>query len=229
MNFARFLGEIIFPRTCISCGKELATGVVCSSCFASIPVNETLFCATCKARLPDGKKICHREAPYILGAAGPYEHPVLKELVHRLKFGGIRDAADPLGALLADYLERCSLPLKDYVCVPLPLSKRRRRERGFNQAEEIARRLTKRLPLVMTDNVLARTKHTKAQTETSGAAERRLNVQGCFSIPRSDEVCGKKILLIDDVTTSGATFNESAKALRDAGAERVVAVAVAKA
>ncbi len=231
MNFKEFLGQIFFPRSCAACKTPLAEGVVCKSCLAAIPLNQTLFCATCDARLPGGKPTCHRDAACLIGGAGPYANPALKELVLQLKFKGIREAAKPLAELiaryLADILSAGRLPLATYIIVPIPLSKRRRNERGFNQAEEIARRLAVAMNMTMAANALARIRNTKPQTETNGLEDRLQNLRNCFLA--TSKVAGKNVLLIDDVTTSGTTLREAARALKAAGAKKIMAIAAAKA
>ena len=229
MDFLQFLADVFFPCSCVSCGKGLAREVICRHCFESIPVNGSFFCATCKARLPSGKKICHTGTPYILGAAGLYAHPTVKILIHDLKFRGVRAAADPLAGLLARYFMRCRMDLTNSVIIPIPLSKRRECERGFNQAGELARRTGEKIGLPFDARLLARTRDTLPQTETAGAAERRLNVAGCFFVPVPTAVARRNIILIDDVTTSGATLGEAARTLKKAGARTILAVAAAMA
>jgi competence protein ComFC len=230
MNFKEFLLNILFPRTCAGCKKSLDSGVICDSCFKTIPRNSTFFCATCDARLPDGRKTCHREAPCVIGGAGPYYNPALRNLVHQLKFKGVREASIPLANLIAAYLRNAHVTCRmSHVAflVPIPLSKRRERERGYNQAGEIARQLGVIMNIPLDENLLTRQKHTKPQTETHGIEERLKNIEGCFRA--ANGVSGKNIVLIDDVATSGATFREAARALKMAGAKKIVAVAAAKA
>jgi len=175
------------------------------------------------------KRICHRDAAYLLGSAGPYDDPTLRCLIHDLKFRGARGAAGPLAEIIARYLENLAFDLNDFLLIPVPLSQRRRNERGFNQTEEVARHLAQLMPLQIKTDVLIRTRNTKPQTETADAAERRRNVLTCFSIVKPDVIAGKNILLLDDVATSGATLGEAAHALKDAGARRIIGVTAAKA
>src|SRR6185437_15432844 len=95
MNF-RFIGDIFFPPACLGCGRRMPRAALCEVCRASITLYDALFCGTCMARLPDGRKICHKDAPYLLGAAASYDERPVAALVHGLKFQGIADAADPL-------------------------------------------------------------------------------------------------------------------------------------
>jgi ComF family protein len=150
-------------------------------------------------------------------------------LIHNLKFRGVRDAAKPLAELVAKYLTSIPVDLNDFLLIPIPLSRLRRNERGFNQTEEIARHLTRLVPLRTRTDILTRTRHTKPQTETADVAERRRNVLSCFSVAKPDAIAQKDILLLDDVATSGATLGEAARALKGAGARRIIGVTAAKA
>ncbi|MDE2019197.1 MAG: ComF family protein [Patescibacteria group bacterium] len=227
------LADIFFPRACLGCRRHLETGIICADCFATVPVRNTFFCGTCEARIPATAKICHPETPALFGAAGFYDDPVLKTLIHNLKFRNIREAAGPLAELMAKFISQTGLMSRtgrgEYNVVPVPLSRGRFFERGYNQAEEIARRLAGRLSLPLLDDALIKTKFTKAQAETKNLAERRKNLAGCFAVKKPEAVHGKKILLIDDVTTSGTTFMEAASALKKAGARKIIALAAAKA
>lgn len=229
MNVTEFLGQIFFPRSCVACGISLHEGILCDACFSCIPLRQTLFCATCDARLPTGEKICHRQAPCMIGGATEYHNPIMKELVRELKFYSVREAAYPLAIFLARYLEPILDPLFRDTCIiiPIPLSRHRHHERGFNQAEEIAKILGAIMEIPLITHALIRTRHTKAQTETENLEERLRNLQNCFLATK--DVFGKRILLIDDVTTSGTTFREAATTLKLAGARKIIAVAAAKA
>ena len=223
------VSEILFPPHCLACSTGIATGVICGPCLEKIPRFKTLFCAKCGARLPAAKKICHQNTSYILGSAGPYDDPTLKLLIHFLKFRGVRRAAEPLARILARYLTDIGITANEFILIPLPLSRRRRNERGFNQAEEIARQLATHLPFRMRNDILKRNRHTKPQTGTATAAERRLNVFGCFSVTKPGDVFRKDIIVLDDVTTSGATLGEAARALKAAGARSIIGLTAAKA
>jgi len=165
----------------------------------------------------------------MLGSAGPYDDATLQLLIHHLKFRGVRRAAEPLAVLLARYVREVAVDISGYLLIPLPLSGRRRNERGFNQAEEIARYFIEHVPLSLRTDILARSGHAKPQTETANIAERRRNVLGCFSVLKPDDVYRKNIVVLDDVTTSGATLSDAARALRSAGARRIIGLTVAKA
>lgn len=226
-NAGKFFLDLIFPSRCLPCRALTEPGqALCRDCSQKIKIHRTLFCGKCGARLPRDKKICHKDFPFLLAAAADYKDPQIRALIHGLKFRSVRDAALPMGELLVRYLEAIAFPINEYSLVPIPLGARRRRERGFNQAELIAEAVAKRFGAPLLTDVLRRVKETKPQSELEDLEGRRQNVAGCFSVLRLPE---KQPLLIDDVTTSGATFREAAEALKSAGARRIVALAVAKA
>jgi competence protein ComFC len=113
--------------------------------------------------------------------------------------------------------------------VPVPLHWQRRNERGFNQTEEIARCLAARLSLALRKDILIRSRRTRPQTGTATITQRKENVLGCFSAVKPAEVCRKNIILLDDVTTSGATLGDAARALKAAGARKIIGLTAAKA
>ena len=220
--------SILLTRRCVSCGSRDLAGAVCNACQARVVLNQTLFCGACRARLPSGKKICHSDFPYLLGAATDYEDPVTRELIHALKFRRFRAAAAPLASILAKYLTCLPIDFRSFPILPVPLSKRRMRERGFNQSDLIAEEITVHCNMSMTTNLLIRTRHTKPQSEAKDVGKRRINLSGAF-IVRPDAIVPPRIILLDDVTTSGATFLAATQALKGAGVRQIIALAVAKA
>jgi len=140
--------------------------------------------------------------------------------VHALKYDGRRSLAAPLAALMraagSDLILACD------AVVPVPLHPARRRERGFNQAEDLANHMG--LPVV---RALKRTRHTATQTALP-AAERQANVAGAFVLRQTEHIRDKAVLLIDDVRTTGAKLQACGKALREAGAREVCALTAAR-
>lgn len=217
-------GRIITPAA--SMGRPGIYRSVCPDCFASIPLRRGL--------------VHGSEFSFVLGAATDYENPVAQSLIHALKFRGIRSAAAPLGDLLYDYVSAKGvataagsppfdldrLAAENFLVVPIPLSRRRERTRGYNQAELIARRLAARTGLLVEPGLLARTRHTSPQSDIANVAARRQNLRGAFVATSAARE--KNILLVDDVATTGATLGEAVRALEAAGTVRIVALAVAK-
>jgi ComF family protein len=191
--------------------------VACRTPFQNrFPLDEEGRCALCRLGLRSF------DAAYCFGA---YEG-VLREIIHIYKYGKVRTLARPLGHLLGRALARD----EGYdVVTPVPLHWRRRWERGFNQAELLAREIarTSGIPFAST---LRRTRSTTAQAGLSNTARRR-NVSAAFrcrDTVRSGALRGKRVLLIDDVMTTGSTAAACARALKDAGAARVALLTVAR-
>ena len=193
-----------------------------------IKINRTLFCSTCRARLADNKKICHKSAQYLLGAATDYNDHV-KKLIWRLKYRDRAGFAEPLAQLLARYLEILNLEIEAYIVIPAPLSQKRFRERGYNQAELIAKIVAEKFNLPMETGALIRQKHTPPQAEVRGWDERKKNIAGCFGVTDPNLIKGKNIILVDDVFTSGATMSEAVHQLKDFGAKKILGLVIAKA
>jgi len=148
-------------------------------------------------------------------------------MITKLKYGGERHQADPLGRWAARAAGEAPFSSEIDVVVPLPLSGPRRRERGFNQAELLAETIATRLRVPLRPRVLRKVVDTPPQAGLSRAARRR-NLDGVFRA-RERAVRGRRILLVDDVLTTGASLSEAARTLRKAGARRVDAAVVARA
>lgn len=176
--------------------------------------------------------LCRRlEPPYVKATAyGSYESG-LRELIHLLKYDGVRPAANVLGRMLAEAM----VPLQSHftagevLVVPVPLHARKRRQRGFNQTELIARAALKHQPFRRFElaPVLDRTRETQSQIGLS-RHQRRENLRGAFAVTRPEQVRGREILLVDDVFTTGTTVSECARVLHRAGAAKVYVATVAR-
>ncbi len=221
--------NLIFPPRCIGCGKNTRSSVLCEPCTRKITLHQTLFCGRCGLRLPAGKRVCHKEFPYLLGAATDFGNDIVRNAIHALKFQYVKNAADALGDLLVRYAAMLHLPFEDYLIIPIPLSPRRLRERGFNQSELIANIFARGFGLPIETKALMRVKNTKPQSETKNLVERRENLARSFTARHPEYVAGKNIILVDDVTTSGATLLEAATVLKSAGARKIIAFTVARA
>ena len=152
-------------------------------------------------------------------AIGSYDGS-LRAIVHAFKYDGRRSLASPLASLL----ERCGSDVLDGadLVVPVPLHRAKRRRRGFNQAEDLARRLP--LPMV---HALERLRHTPSQTDLPAAA-RRANVQGAFGPAGRLQIRDAVVVLVDDVSTTGATLDACARVLIGEGAREVRALTAAR-
>ena len=169
---------------------------------------------------------CRRWKLDIDGIRSPFAFQgVLRQGIHRFKYGGFKALALPLAQLLAWNLE--SRPLPAEVLVPVPLHPLRLRDRGYNQSGLLARELGRLTGLPVEEDSLFRHRNSRAQVRTPDSEERRSNVSGAFGC-RNDGLRGKRVLLIDDVCTTGATLNSCAIALKTAGTASVWGLALAR-
>lgn len=150
---------------------------------------------------------------------------VLRTAIHQFKYRGISSLAPALGTLLADYLSMNPMPAD--LIVPVPLHRDRRRERGYDQAELLARSLSRLIGVPVGDQWVLRSRATPPQARAASAAERRRNMRGAFVAGPGLET-GRSVLLIDDVCTTGATMESCALALRRGGVEVIHALVVAR-
>jgi ComF family protein len=230
---------VLLAPACAACNASLtypARGPVCQSCWDAIRSFTPPLCRRCGDPLPSWRVIsveagvcprCRRRPSALTEsrAIGAYDGS-LRAIVHAFKYGGCRSLARGLGARLRE--SAAGLLGSADIVVPVPLHRSRRRGRGFNQARELARHLG--LPLV---DALRRTRATPSQTDLPAAA-RHANVRDAFALARRRlpwlalNVEGLRIVLVDDVSTTGATIEACARVLRAAGAADVSAVTAAR-
>ncbi len=208
----RRLLDLVYPRRCVFCRRilEREPGFVCDDCLTHLP-----------------------PAPEITGRGEFYQAAVgacsyvgsVREAVIRFKFSGASFCAEPFGALLADAV-RGKLDGAFDLITFVPISRLRRRGRGYDQAELLAQTVGSALgmPVVRT---AVKVRHTGRQSRLSTAAARRANVQNAYRAFRPEQWAGKRLLLIDDILTTGATVSEVSRVLLSAGAKAVVCGAFA--
>jgi ComF family protein len=215
---------------------------VCPDCLASIAPIQGKVCSICGERVLSSYALCDddglRRCPVCRRVDHPFERAVaygsydggLRELVHLLKFHGVKPAAHVLGRMLAEAVGKLDLGDKVLV-IPVPLYRAKRRQRGFNQAEMIAQAAIRVSPaherLQLAPGTLLRNRDTHSQIGLT-SHQRRENLRGAFSVVRAAEVTGREVLLVDDVYTTGTTASECARVLRRAGAAKVVVATVAR-
>ena len=205
--------EWLFPRKCILCRSFLGR-------------DETDLCRTCRVDQPEyryGKK----KVPHIadLTAVWMYEGDVRRS-IHRYKFTGEHHYAAPYARLLAMRVRK-DLPTAEIVTW-VPISGKRLRQRGYDQVELLARAVGPELELP-TESLLEKIRDNRANSGLKTPAERRANVLGVYRAVGPERFRGKRVLLLDDIVTTGATASECARVLLTAGAEEVIFAAVAAA
>jgi len=205
---------------------------LCSFCSQKIKLNNTTFCPVCSRRLPENKKTCHQESPFILAAAGFYGDEVLDPLITLLKYQRIKQAAIPLGEILSRYLKdlfkNYELETKDFLIIPVPLYWRKEKQRGFNQSYLLASQLGKNMGLPIANNILKRIKNTASQVKLKDREKREINIKNCFVVEKPELLFQKNVIILDDVFTTGATMKEAASVIKKAGAKKIIGLVVAK-
>jgi competence protein ComFC len=222
MHFLNTILDIIFPVKCISCGKS---GVdLCLNCLGDAPGAE-------------------RESARWIFPLYDYRHPSIKKSLWLLKYKGKRRLANIFAEVIYDKIleELSELSVmenfKNIVLIPIPLAPRRYRERGFNQAELICRELIKinnirdSVNIKLENNILIKPKDTEHQARIKDRRVRLKNLSGSFAVKNTEEnirkIKNRNIILIDDITTTGATLTEAKKVLKKSGARKVIAFTVA--
>jgi ComF family protein len=220
--------RFLLPLRCLLCGAAGAKGIdLCADCAADLPRNHSC-CARCALPLAIPAALCgecQRYAPPWDGAWAPFRYGwPLDRLESRYKFGADLAA----GRVLSTLWQRESCPVALAQCLlTVPLHRRRLRQRGYNQALELARPLARALGLPLRHDVLQRTRSTEAQTELD-AISRRRNVRGAFALRHGIELPAH-VAILDDVMTTGATLAECARVLKRGGVQRVDVWALARA
>lgn len=236
------LANLFFPAQCRIC-RELLPGItrvpVCQECWGKIePTGATGQCSLCGlpvegdlAALPQfrcGDCVRHPPSFDLARSYGVYGGP-LRELVHLLKYQGMTPLAGPLGERMAEAAQRVecreAFATSEGV-VPMPLDAVRRRQRGYNQAELLAREVARRLSLPLFADACQRVRATATQAGLT-RPQRRANVQGAFAA-NPKVVADRTVILVDDVMTTGATLSACSRALFQAGAARILCLTLAR-
>lgn len=218
MNILNTILDIVFPVYCISCGK-----------------NGVYLCLKCLKESPKAE----RESAKWIFSLYDYRHPPIKKSIWLLKYKGKFKIADIFAEVLYGRIieELADLSLLENfrkpILIPIPLAQKRRHERGFNQTELICKKLIKldNTSIIknfkLEKNILIKLKDTKHQARIENRNERLKNITNSFSLINPETIKGRNIILIDDVTTTGATLNEARKILKQNGAKKIIAFTIA--
>lgn len=221
--------HLVLPASCALCGSRSDTPF-CAACEASHLTDPTRRCPRCAASMTEAQSLCGRclATPPAFDAtctAVSYQPPV-DLLIKRLKFGAHLPLATAFASVLLERLQQRPSERFDLV-MPVPLSAERLAGRGFNQATEIARPLARALGLPLAGQVCLRARDTAPQS-TLALPDRQGNMRGAFAVREPTAVAGRRILVIDDVMTTGHTLDALAACLKRHGAARVVNVVFAR-
>ena len=239
MHLLRRLLDFVLPSTCAYCSSPIDDSSVpffCPTCWSDFYVLSGPICPSCGRPFESSEAlshspshechVCRRQPPRFDQAlsVGHFEGS-LREAIHQFKYRPCRALGKPLGAWMCGNLR--VLTSIDSI-MPVPLHRSRLRQRGFNQALLLADPLSRAIDISLSYDNLWRVRPTRPQVELSGE-DRIKNVAGAFALRRPFEVSGLSILLVDDVFTTGATLNECANVLKNAGASSVTALTLARA
>ncbi|MBL7154887.1 MAG: ComF family protein [Candidatus Portnoybacteria bacterium] len=222
--------DLFFPINCLGCGQE--GQFICPACFEQIPLN--------------------RETPFKFSStsltglmiASDYDYPLVKQAIHRYKYDFVKDLAEPLGQLMANrlgaILSTSKVSWDSTLLIPVPLHKKRLRWRGFNQAELLAQKISQELRIPLINNLLIRAKYRLPQMAIKSSQERKANIKQAFELKKpkrlvlknfKDDASGfknKTIILVDDVSTTGATLEECAQVLKRLKPKQIWGLVIAR-
>ena len=227
MNIRSLFGRIldwIFPPSCAGCEKPGT--LLCQTCRSELPPVGDHYCPKCGKPLKKGHRcrLCGSSDFRFLSCRAPYLYDgPAAAMIKKLKYNGCLGLVPILADLLADFWPRLGWDAD--LIIPVPLSRQREAARGFNQSEMIGRAFSKRTGIPILPGALMKIRHTSTQVGLN-KDQRRENLSGAFAA-EPDFVRGKRILLLDDVMTTGSTFAECASVLLDAGADSVRCLSVA--
>ena len=211
MNPFRAILDIVFPKKCLACGRSKY--LICPECLTKVsPPFEQIY-------------------PWVISVF-KYRHPYIRNSVWKLKYHGSHSIASDLAPYLHDEIisflgESISVDT-EVVLIPIPLTKKKLRERGFNQSEILAKSIEKENKdlFKVETRCLFKNRETIPQAKIKQKSKRLKNMRGVFVVKNSSHVVGKTIILVDDITTTGATLKEARSVLKNAGAKKVFAITV---
>jgi competence protein ComFC len=234
-SFHQSILDTLFPIQCLGCGK--GEEWICEQCLRRVPCRLDQVCPICEKRnTPDGR-VCFSCADKSdidgIYVCSSYSNPILSKAIQYYKYRFAEDLSLPLGKIMAESLQKSELLLPDLI-IPIPLHRYRLRWRGFNQSELLADYLSDNFApgfqIPVEKKTIKRIKFTYPQMKIKNYRDRRKNIQGVFEIENDTQsiIQDKRILLVDDVATTGATLFECARVLKSAGANEIFAVVLAR-
>lgn len=232
----RALATLFYPPLCVVCAVPVGSAeYLCGDCSDKAPRIKPPFCATCSEPFPGSitetfscANCAHRVLHFSSAVAAYRSRGIVRKLIHEFKYGHQVHLRHPVADWLVETLDDPRLQGRRFdAVIPVPLHPARKRERGFNQAELLAEALSKRANLPLR-NALERIRYTTTQTAFD-RSERMENLHNAFRLRKKADVRGCRVLLIDDVLTTGSTLSECARVLKAGGAISVHAATAARA
>jgi competence protein ComFC len=230
-RFFSNLLTVFFPHLCFNCSTKIPQGYLCPKCFEKIeflypplcrlcakPItnNTSLLCQDCRGTEPDYQKII---------SAVFYKGPIV-DLIHLFKYKNHDYLGPWLAQLLISQLSKTGQQLKGFDLITyVPLHKESLKTRGYNQSRILAKELSKHFQIPLVDDIIIEVKSKKSQTAVE-RKDRQSNISGIFQA--AENISGKKIIIVDDIFTTGSTLSECAKVLKEAGAKNIIGITLAK-
>lgn len=244
MNYPQYVSkwllDIVFPIRCIGCGifpPSQKKTYLCQGCIRQIPINNSGECIGCKQKSLLGKtcRIC-KKSNWLdqLLIASDYKNDLVVKAIKTFKYRFIQEMAEPLSIILKKYITRLNKDNKfsilsdSPIIIPIPLHSLRLNWRGFNQADLIAKLFAQSIQTNTHTDIITRIKKSKPQADIKQKDDRLKNLKYKFRVTGSSKIKNKTVILIDDICTTGATLNECARILKEAGAQKVVGLVVAR-
>ena len=219
--------NLLFPRCCEACKSALVGNeqIICTECRSTLPRVDSDSAA--KAAVSE-KFVGYQEVKGVVSFLAFTKKGKVQNLLHALKYKNKPEVGVLLGKMMAlESTEKNVFPVADLI-VSVPLHKKRRRERGYNQSDAFAEGLSEVTEIPWSGSALARVRYTKSQTGKT-KTERQENVKDIFEIPEPQQIRGKRIILVDDVLTTGATLESCLNVLLAAGSDSIYIMTIAAA
>ena len=229
--------ELIFPLSCLNCNK--LGQLFCDKCSKQIKLKSFQVCFLCQKAVTKNGELCSTcgkfsESPINrIIICGKYQDELLTKAIHLFKYKFIRDLGTNLGKIQTKTLQNFSVPLPDLI-IPVPLHKRRLRWRGYNQstllANQISIELAPGIEIPVAEDVIRRKRYTIPQVKLKKHSLRQKNISGAFELFENSyrDLKGKRVLLVDDVCTTGSTLFECAKQIRRLHPKSITAIVLAR-
>lgn len=219
---AKYVSGLIYPELCIFCRRPVERGLdyayICKECLKDLPLLEFDPC------------LRHPECPenMEIRGLGIFRYESIRETIFLFKYHGFRKYGDILGGLMAEHIIKNDMQalLTADVIMPVPLWREKETARGFNQAALMAEKVSEATGIPMERDALIRIRNTAPQSSL-GLRQRRENIRSAFKVTDEDKVRGRRIILLDDIYTTGSTIKECAKNLYAMGAREVMFIALA--
>ena len=234
LQLKNFLLDFVFPINCLNCNRP--GYYLCPECADKIERCLNNKCPFCGILSPRGKTCLRcREKKYLdqLLAFAYFTNPLIEQVIYHLKYRSVYLVARDLGQVMAQAvgMENLFENKKDSLLVPVPMFSGKQKVRGFNQAELLAETLSLATKIPIAKNLLKKNRNTRPQMQIENEKKRRKNIFGAFLVSLDynlEKALEKRIILIDDVATTGATLNACAYTLKEAGFREVIGLVVAR-